>query len=732
MKNTVKLFALSLLQLSILMIMASCLYGGSSDMQGGNSGQGNTDQGGGDFMGNSKTHYYASSEIMFLSADDASCEDAAYKLLTAFDKHIISNDGYVFSGFISEKRNNEVLVGYIPEREVSLRAYEKLNDVKSSSGITESRYLIYAEDGTIAVAYDRNPYTAAEAIGDIIDLFIEKYVNGKKEISFVNGVVMSGTMNLIDIQKRIDEEKDEKRWEAVRDKIGDEDIYLAFRSFFDQCFNDEIVELIASYYDPATGLFYASASGKRADGIYPIPEATSSALSYVLNTGMLNGMGSLYLLPDLARHKIIYYLKSIQAEDGEFYVSQMKKAEIDSNRIGRDRGACLGLFERLGATPTYSVGSWVGDGIDAEEYWAGLVSEGIATEEDKPIIYWAENRAERARSFAESVASAVSRVVPASSGTEQFQSHESFIKWLLAKDPYNNPYTAISNTSSAASLISDWSKRLGEYSGGDTVVTYGAKSFELYRGDTLNEILIRWMNGYINSAGLFGKVTNATDSDGNPIYDGFYGGWGYQNSNGFLKAIGRYSDMGIPYPEPRLAIESLLKGINSDEPMTGTILVIFNVWSSLNNLKNNISKYYVGDDKEELLSMIDDGLKKQIVIDEATGETKAYGAIAIEKCTDKILQYKKSDGGFGHAVDYSTSTWQGGLKVAVASDNLSDMDAIACSTTYLGNAMAVLFGLNFLQDVPMNNNADLLLFLETMQKQEYVVKDVIDGGIISN
>ena len=129
-------------------------------------------------MGNSKTHYYASSEIMFLSADDASCEDAAYKLLTAFDKHIISNDGYVFSGFISEKRNNEVLVGYIPEREVSLRAYEKLNDVKSSSGITESRYLIYAEDGTIAVAYDRNPYTAAEAIGDIIDLFIEKYVNG--------------------------------------------------------------------------------------------------------------------------------------------------------------------------------------------------------------------------------------------------------------------------------------------------------------------------------------------------------------------------------------------------------------------------------------------------------------------------------------------------------------------------------------------------------------------------
>jgi hypothetical protein len=240
------------------------------------------------------------------------------------------------------------------------------------------------------------------------------------------------------------------------------------------------------------------------------------------------------------------------------------------------------------------------------------------------------------------------------------------------------------------------------------------------------------MNSHINAVGLFGKITENYDENGNPIYDGFFGGWGYQNSNGFLKAIGRYNDMKISFPKSRLAAESLLRGINSDEPVTNNILVIFNVWSSLNSLKNNIKNYYEGADKSELLSLIDDTLRKQIVIDEKTGETKAYGAIAIEKCTNKLLTFKKSDGGFGHSVSSGTTNWQGGLKVGIGSDNLSDIDAIACSTVYLGNAMSTLFGLSFVADVPMNTDSDLLRFLEIIGKQEKVVKIGPDGELPTN
>ena len=99
-------------------------------------------------------------------------------------------------------------------------------------------------------------------------------------------------------------------------------------------------------------------------------------------------------------------------------------------------------------------------------------------------------------------------------------------------------------------------------------------NFDLYKGETLKDILIRWMNSHINAVGLFGKITENYDENGNPIYDGFFGGWGYQNSNGFLKAIGRYNDMKISFPNSRLAAESLLRGINSDEPVTNNILVI--------------------------------------------------------------------------------------------------------------------------------------------------------------
>jgi len=680
-----------------------------------------------------QTLFYSKSEIMFLHSSDSECEDAAFSLLEYIDKNITGKTGDVFIGFENMKYANEIIIGEVPARSISVEAYRLLAEMDSSSSITESRYLVYADNGEIAFAYEKNEYTTLQTIQQVVDMFVEKYIDGKDSVLFEKGVIMSGTLNLIDLQAAVDEKNDDLRWKYIADTIGDEDIYLAFRAFFEQMFNDEIVNLIASYYDPATGLFYSSASGKRAEGIYPNPEATSMILSYVLNTGMLNGLGVRYLIPDLARHKIIYYLKSIQAENGEFYVSQMPKSSIDSNRLGRDRGACVGLLDRLGAKPTYSVGNMTGDGIDGEEYWADLVREGIVSSEDKPIIYRADKPSDiTTKSFGESVASAVSQVVSASDGTSQFQSHVDFIKWLLVKDPYNNPYTAMSNTSSAAVLISEWSEKLGGYSGDDTVVNYNSKSFDLYKGETLKEILIRWMNGNINSAGLFGKVTDARDADGNPIYDGFYGGWGYQNSNGFFKAIGRYSEMKIAYPEARKAAESLLLGINSDESVGGNILVIYNVWSSLNSLRSNIQSYYTGSDKDELIAFINDGLKKQIVVNSETGETKAYAAVAMEKCTNKILAFKKSDGGFGHAVEFSTPNWQGGLKVAISTDNLSDIDAITCSSMSLGNALSALFGFSFLKDVPMNTNSDLLSFLDIMQNQEYVVKVDPKGEIPSN
>lgn len=610
-----------------------------------------------------------------------------------------------------------IALGNVAGVSTSRDAMKLLGEISKKSEILEGAYAITSDGRSVSIVADVNKYTTYQPIEAAIDIFIERSVKCC-DLDIKAGVISSGVVDLLAKQTALDDIENEERWAHVREVIGDEDIYLAFRDMMESIFAKEMIPLIASFYDPATGMFYCSGSGKRAEGIYPIPEGTSQVLGYMQSTGMLRKFGKKYAVPELTRHRIIYHLKSIQGEDGEFYVSQMKKNTIDSNRIGRDRGHCAGLLSTLGARHTYSVGDYIGDGVSADEYWASLVAEGIVTEEEKPIIYWAEDPSDRkaARSTAEK-----KEAKPTSAGTEQFQSHEGFIKWLLAKDPYNNPYSAMSNTASAAGIIKEWNGRVGEYAGEDTVISYNDKEFDLKKGDTLYTIIIRWVNSHVNAAGLFGKITNGKDENGNPIYDGFYEGWGYQNSNGFLKGIGRYSETKTRYPMPREAIVSLLKGINSDEVVTGNILVIFNVWAALNGLRGNIKSFYEGEERDELLAMINDGLTRKI-LDESTGEMKAYAAVAIKKCTGKLLTFKKRDGGFAHSISQGTPCWQGGVKVGVAEDNLSDIDAINCSTALLASSLCDFFGLNRTRDIPMYTECDLLRFVDVMMQQQTVIK----------
>ncbi|MBQ8879917.1 MAG: hypothetical protein IJY69_03635 [Clostridia bacterium] len=626
-----------------------------------------------------------------------------------------------FKAFLSDADTScsRVLsLGRISGAEASERAYEMLDGAGRGSEFKEGSYAAYADSGWVAVAADKNGYTSFQPMNAAIDDLL-KSSDTVLEFFDKSGPLTIKALDLISEQRKLDEIENEEKWAHVREVIGDEEIYLSFRNMMETIFAKEAVPLLASFYDPATGLFYTSRSGKEADGIYPIPEGTSQALGYIASTGMLRKLGRRYVIPELSRHKIIYYLKSIQGEDGEFYVAQMRKDQINSNRIGRDRVACTSLLWRLGASPTYTVGTYKGDGVTADEYWAALVKDGVVTENDKPHIYWAEDPIERKRPLPKAEKKDEK---PTGAGTEQFQSHLGFIKWLLEKDAYNQPYSAMSATSSAYGLISDWNGRVGGYEGEDETVCYNGKEFPLKKGDTLYTILIRWLDGNINEAGLFGKVTNEHDENGNPVYDGFYGGWGYQNSNGFLKGVGRYTEAGgIPFPKPKEAAESLLKGIASDEVATDNILVIYNVWSSLNKLRMNISNYFEGDEREELLSLISGGLTGKIM-DERTGTMRSYAAVAIDKCLSKLLTFRKRDGGFAHSIFRGTGCWQGGLKVANSEDNLSDIDAINCSTSGLGRAMCQFFGLDLTCDIPMYTEADLLVYLDTLYSQKHVIK----------
>ena len=178
--------------------------------------------------------------------------------------------------------------------------------------------------------------------------------------------------------------------------------------------------------------------------------------------------------------------------------------------------------------------------------------------------------------------------------------------------------------------------------------------------------------------------------------------------------------MKIAYPKPREAAESLLKGINSDEPVSSNVLVLYNVWSSLGSIRSNVQKYYEGEDKQEILDMIEETIWSKVV-DETTGETRTYAALAIDKAIAKLAAFRKADGGFGHSTTAGTSGWQGGLPVGIPSDNLSDLDAISCTNSGLTSSICSVLGISS-GKVPRNTESDLFLFLDSVYSQPYVTK----------
>ena len=548
-------------------------------------------------------------------------------------------------------------------------------------------------------------------------------------------------------QELLESAEIEGRWAAVREKLGNDEIYLAFREYFEKMFNDGVLDWVGSLYDPETGLFYSSRSGKLAEklvggrGYYPHPEATSVALGCLGRTGAARNYGGdrTKILPELTVYKIIYYLKSIQDPSGKFFVPQINRSEIAPERVGRDHYAARNLFSMLGGSPTYDFENFKGDGIDAEAYWAALVREGKVREEDKPTIYWtAENLAlHSGASFPKNDEGEKKEDLPSKktdSVSSIFESHDSFVAHLLTKDPYNNPYGAISNINSIAAMVDAASERLGAYSeSGDPEavakvisVKVGDKYSDLVinNKDTLKDINIKWMNLFINEAGLFGKISDKRDEFGNVIYDGFHGGWGFNNSNGFMKGISRYYSAKAAYPEPRLAAQSLLKGINNPESAAsnGNVLVVYNVWNSLSQLKGNIKTFYTGEDKEEILEYIEKSLADKV--DMVTGERidMPYAALAIKRAFEQVQPFRKADGGYGHNPTCGTPCWQGSIPVGVAEENLSDTDATFCTMTSLSTSICGVFGIDMSAEVPMYSEADLYKCLYSMSRQPKVIK----------
>ena len=141
-------------------------------------------------------------------------EDDIAELASALDKILVSDGegGTVMTSVYTQNAKHEIVVGVIDEsRPATVKAQRYLERLDRDS-LFEARYVIYAESGTIAVAYDTNSLTPLQAYNKVLKAFVDKHIEGKEYIAFGQGIIESGSIDLIGEQEKIDNDYLAEKW----------------------------------------------------------------------------------------------------------------------------------------------------------------------------------------------------------------------------------------------------------------------------------------------------------------------------------------------------------------------------------------------------------------------------------------------------------------------------------------------------------------------------------------
>ena len=438
-----------------------------------------------------------------------------------------------------EQRENELLFGYV-DRKVSDDGYTLLRRLKVES-TQHQPYLVYSDGEDIAFCYDGYVLDNKYVIEYVADRFYDEYVVTGKKIEA--GVLFSGTLNAVEFQEKKDELTIEAAWQRLYNEAGGgafgEETVTAIKSLY-ELYSDRAVEWLADLYDPDTGGFYYSNSGRNSEGFLPDIESTAQALIFLTGTGMTDSVEN---LPEDMKEKIVAFTKSRQNPDGYFYHPQwdIDVSKANNLRKGRDLGYAESILRLFGAQPTYKTANgWEGDGIVVE---MPMPSPELLT----PSIY------------SRSAASAVSKVVAVSATVPAHLVDEtSFRNYLSTLDINGDSYTYGSQIAVQAKQIKQRDKELRAMGANYSLV----------------DILIEWLNSHCYEH--TGHWNYVADSEG---------------VNGLLKISDAYNTLGVPLPYPEAAVRSTVKAITSDEEAP-TVCFQYNTWIGTHHVFENIEKFH--------------------------------------------------------------------------------------------------------------------------------------------
>ena len=230
-------------------------------------------------------------------------------------------------------------------RDISASVYKRLVRLTDDRE-GETAYVIYSKGDTIAIAYS-DSYSQNIAL----DYLTENLLDGLFEHQ--DGILKEEN---VDLMKYLDEVREEQRAEdfaAVSAELGEETATELSKLY--ALYTEDIYIWLANLWDPDTGGFYYSGSGRNTVGYLPDLESTRQAFSYVSNTGLMNAYDDDFTnaLSKETKEKIVSWVQSLQSvTDGYFYHPQWGMNIKDSRR-GRDLNWATTLLKSLKAKPLY-------------------------------------------------------------------------------------------------------------------------------------------------------------------------------------------------------------------------------------------------------------------------------------------------------------------------------------------------------------------------------------------
>lgn len=244
------------------------------------------------------------------------------------------------------EQSNEIVVGNT-NRHISRVAYIMLEDIIDN---VENRaaWIICALDGDLCIAYD-----SELAFDEAVEYF-EREIAAKGTLTFENGTVAQGYFDKI---AYVDEKRAEAREaafaEIVKDKSLSESSINELRSLYG-LYGSHTYIFLANLYDPVTGGFYYSNSGRDTVGYAPDLESTWQTLLHLQERGMFveynNKMSD--ALPGEIKNAIVNFTKSLQSEeDGYFYHPQW--ISVKNSRRSRDLDWATNILAAFGDLPLY-------------------------------------------------------------------------------------------------------------------------------------------------------------------------------------------------------------------------------------------------------------------------------------------------------------------------------------------------------------------------------------------